>query len=336
MKMNKWMKLGAICLTTVLVLSGCAQAESTNTTETEAKEEVKTYTIGITQIVEHPALDAARDGFVEGLKESGFDGNVEFVNENAQGDMATAQIIAQGFVDSDVDMIYAIATPTAQAAYNATKEIPIMISAVTDPVASGLVESSDMPGTNVSGTSDEAPIDLQLALLKDLGITPNTIGFIYNTSEKNSEIQLEILKVEAEKLGWTVKALGITSLTEIEQGIDVLLDDVDVLYTPTDNMVASAIQLVANKSLQKQVPVLAAEPAHVEGGALATCGVDYFALGKQTGIMASKVLNGEDVSTMPIEKAKNPQVTINKATADALGLTLGDALVENSNIVGVE
>jgi len=336
MKMNKWMKLGAICLTTVLVSAGCAQAESTDTAETVAKEEVRTYTIGVTQIVEHPALDAARDGFVEGLKESGFDGNVKFVNENAQGDMATAQIIAQGFVDNDVDMIYAIATPTAQAAYNATKEIPIMISAVTDPVASGLAESSDLPGTNVSGTSDEAPIDLQLALLKDLGISPNTIGFIYNTSEKNSEIQLEILKVETEKLGWSVKALGITSLTEIEQGIDVLLDDVDVLYTPTDNMVASAIQLVANKALQKQVPVLAAEPSHVEGGALATCGVDYFALGKQTGIMASKVLNGEEISTLPIEKAKNPEITINKATADALGLTLADALVEKSNIVGVE
>lgn len=324
MNKKKWMTLGAICLTAVMVLSGCAKAESTEAVVEEAKEEMKTYKIGITQIVEHPALDAARDGFIEGLKESGFDGNIEFVKENAQGDMATAQIIAQGFVDNEVDMIYAIATPTAQAAFNATKEIPIMISAVTDPVAAGLAESWEVPTTNVSGTSDEAPIDLQLQLLKDMGITPETIGFIYNTSEKNSEIQLAALKVEAEKLGWTVKPLGITSLQEMEQGLDVLLDEVDVLYTPTDNMVASAIQLVSSKAIQKNVAVLAGEPAHVEGGALATCGVDYFELGKQTGVMAAEVLNGKNISELPIQKAMNPEITINEETAEALGIDVSD------------
>lgn len=334
MKMNKWMKLGAICLTAVMVLAGCGKSASTDSAAQE--EATKTYKIGVTQIVEHPALDAAREGFIEGLKEAGFDSNVEFVNENAQGEMATAQIIAQGFVEADVDMIYAIATPTAQAAFNATKEIPIMISAVTDPVAAGLTKSLEKPETNVSGTSDEAPVDLQLQLLGELGIKPQTIGFIYNTSEKNSEVQLEVLKKETEKLGWKVEALGITSLTEIEQGIDVLLDKVDVLYTPTDNMVASAIQLVTSKALVKKVPVLAAEPGMVEGGALATCGVDYFALGKQTGFMAAKVLNGEDISAMSVEKAKNPEISINKVTADALGIVISETLAEKSNIIGVK
>lgn len=322
MEMKKWMTLGAICLTAVMVFSGCAKAESTDVAVEEAKEEMKTYKIGITQIVEHPALDAARDGFIEGLKEAGFDGNVEFIKENAQGDMATAQIIAQGFVDSKVDMIYAIATPTAQAAFNATKEIPIMISAVTDPVDAGLAESWEVPGTNVSGTSDEAPIDLQLQLLKDMNIIPEVIGFIYNTSEKNSEIQLASLKVEAEKLGWSVKAMGITSLTEMEQGLDVLLEDIDVLYTPTDNMVASAIQLISSKAIKKNVPILAGEPAHVEGGALATCGVDYFELGKQTGLMAAEVLNGADISKLAIQKAKNPEIVVNEETAKALGIDI--------------
>ncbi len=318
-------KLGLVCLSTVLLMSAC-------TSGGEKEEAIK---IGVTQIVEHPALDAAREGFVEGLKSEGFE-NVEYINKNAQGDMATAQLIAGGFVDDQVDMIYAIATPTAQAALNATTEIPIMISAVTDPVAAGLVNSYEKPGTNVSGTSDEAPIDLQLELLKDLGVDAKTIGFLYSTSEKNSEVQLEMLKVEASKVGMEVEALGVTSLTEIEQGLDVLLDKVDVLYTPTDNMVASAIQLVTTKALNKSVPVLGAEVAHVEGGALATCGVDYFELGRQTGLMAAQVLNGQDVSSLAIQKAQNPEITINKGTADALGLTISEELAGRSNILGDE
>ena len=328
MKMKKWMTLGAICLTAVMVLSGCgssdsgeaAAAEAAETSAAEVTEETtETFKIGVTQIVEHPALDGAREGFKAGLAEAGIE-NIEFVEENAQGDMATAQMIAQGFVDSKVDMIYAIATPTAQAAYNATKDIPIMISAVTDPVAAGLAESMEASNTNVSGTSDEAPVNLQLELLTDLGLTPKTIGFIYNTSEKNSEVQLEVVTKEAEKLGWNVEPLGITSLTEMEQGLDVLLDKVDILYAPTDNMVASAIQLVSSKAIAKGVPVLGAEPALVEGGALATCGVDYFELGRQTGLMAAKVLDGEDVSTLPLQKALNPEIVVNEETAKALNI----------------
>lgn len=316
MKMKKWKTLGGLCLMAMVLLAGCGEKE---TAPVSVVEEEKSYTIGVTQIVEHPALDAARDGFVAGLEEAGIS-KVTFVNENAQGDMATAQMIAQGFVDQKVDMIYAIATPTAQAAYNATKDIPIMISAVTDPVSAGLVEAMDKPGTNVSGTSDEAPVDLQLQLLLDLGLTPKTIGFIYNTSEKNSEVQLAVVQKEAEKLGWTVETLGVTSLTEIEQGLDVLLDKIDVLYAPTDNMIASSIQLVASKAIAKDVPVLGAEPGLVDGGALATCGIDYFSLGKQTGLMAAKVLQGQDIATLPLEKAQNPEIIVNEETAKALNI----------------
>ncbi|MGB3367903.1 MAG: ABC transporter substrate-binding protein [Acidaminobacteraceae bacterium] len=332
-KIKKIMKIGTVCMTAIVLMTACSSQTAVNETVGAGEEMI---TIGVMQIVEHPALDAAREGFVEGLNSEGFEGKVKFINKNAQGDMATAQLIAGGFVDDKVDMIYAIATPTAQAAFNATKEIPIMISAVTDPVAAGLVKSNEIPGTNVSGTSDEAPIDLQLQLLKDLGVEAKTIGFIYSTSEKNSEVQLEMLKIEAAKVGVTVEAMGITSLTEIEQGLDVLLDKVDVLYTPTDNMVASAIQLVTSKALNKLVPVLGAEVAHVEGGALATCGVDYFELGRQTGIMAAKVLNGEDISTLAIQKAQNPEITINRTTADALGLTISDELAGRSSEIGAE
>jgi len=338
--MKKLIKLGlaVVCISALLMgCSGTQEDQSVNNdTQVVPEQEVTldTYKIGITQIVEHPALDAAREGFVEALSEAGFEGRVEFISKSAQGEMPTAQIIAQGFVDDQVDMIYAIATPTAQAALNATSEIPIMISAVTDPVAAGLVSSNEVPGGNVSGTSDEAPIDLQLKLLTDLGLDAKTVGFIYNTSEKNSEVQLAQLNLEAEKLGMTVEAMGITSLTELEQGLDVLLDKVDVLYTPTDNMVASGIQLVTNKAMAKAVPVLGAESAHVDAGALATCGVDYFALGKQTGQMAAKVLLGEDISQLPVQKALSPEITINKSTADALGLVIDEDLLSNSHLVG--
>lgn len=338
------MKLGLTGMMSLVLAAGCAATPAAEATESQGGEgektavesttEETTFKIGVTQIVEHPALDAAREGFIEALGEAGYTDNVEFVLKNAQGDMPTAQIIAQSFVDEKVDMIYAIATPTAQAALNATKDIPIMISAVTDPVAAGLVESNDLPNTNVSGTSDEAPIDLQLNLLEELGIEAQTIGFIYNTSEKNSEVQLQILQVEAEKLGMTVEALGITSLTELEQGLDVLLEKVDVLYTPTDNMIASGIHMVTNKALNKQKPVIGAESAHVEAGALVTCGVDYFALGRQTGMMAVKVLEGEDISKMPVEKALSPEITLNAETAAALGLVVDDKFMEKSNIVG--
>lgn len=334
MGIKKSLKAVMMCLTIGALMVGCGSSEGT--VKEDATVEIQTIKIGITQIVEHPALDAARDGFIEGLNEAGFEGKVEYIAKNAQGDMATAQIIAQEFVDSKVDMIYAIATPTAQAAFNATKEIPIMISAVTDPVAAGLTNSVEEPGTNVSGTSDEAPMGLQLQLLSDLGIDAQTIGFIYNTSEKNSEVQLEMLKIEAEKLGMEVDAMGITSLTEIEQGLDVLLDKVDVLYTPADNMIASGIHLVANKALNKMVPVIGAEGAHVEGGALVTCGVDYFNLGKQTGAMAALVLEGEDVSKLKVQKAMDPEVIINIKTADALGIKPSEEILESSKIVGVE
>lgn len=340
--LKRLMKMGMTGVMILALATGCTSGAS-NTSEgegagsapVESTEEV-TIEIGITQIVEHPALDSARDGFVEAMAEAGYtEGqNVKYILENAQGDMPTAQVIAQSFVDEDVDMIYAIATPTAQAALNATKDIPIMISAVTDPVAAGLVESNEKPNTNVSGTSDEAPIDLQLDLFDELGIEMDTIGFIYNTSEKNSEVQLEILKAEAAKREIEVEVLGITSLTELEQGIDVLLEKVDVLYTPADNMIASGIHLVTNKANEKGVAVLGAESAHVDAGALATCGVDYFALGRQTGVMAAKVLNGESISDMPVQKALSPEITINKATADLLGMTLSEDMIQKSILVG--
>ncbi len=288
-------------------------------------------TIGILQFIEHPALDAAKEGFVEALEASDVKGDVVFLEKNAQGDMATAQMIAASFESKGVDLIYAIATPAAQAAYNATDTIPILISAVTDPQAAGLVTSNERPETNVTGTSDAAPLKEQLALLETLVPKAKRIGFLYNTGEQNATVQLEQLKAAT---ALEVVPMGVTSLTELEQGLEQLLTKVDVLYTPADNLVASGIHLIADRALKQGVPILGAEPAHVEAGALATVGVDYRALGRQTGAMALRILDGTPVATTPVETADAPQTVINLDTAEALGITVPDALSESRFLGG--
>lgn len=288
-------------------------------------------TIGVLQFIEHPALDAAKEGFVEALEASDVKGDVVFLEKNAQGDMATAQMIAASFESKGVDLIYAIATPAAQAAYNATDTIPILISAVTDPQAAGLVTSNERPETNVTGTSDAAPLKEQLALLETLVPTAKRIGFLYNTGEQNATVQLEQLKAAT---ALEVVPMGVTSLTELEQGLEQLLTKVDVLYTPADNLVASGIHLIADRALKQGVPILGAEPAHVEAGALATVGVDYRALGRQTGAMALRILDGTPVATTPVETADAPQTVINLDTAEALGITVPDALSESRFLGG--
>lgn len=335
MKIRNLVVKGVFVVLSLVLIAGCASSNlDSNDFERGNTQGKKETVIGITQIAEHPALDNAREGFKEAILELSKDDNIVFIERNAQGDIATAQIIAEGFKKDKVDMIYAIATPSAQAAFNIIRDIPIMISAVTDPVAAGIVESLEKPNTNVSGTSDMAPIGKQLELLLDLNINPKTIGFIYNTSEKNSEVQLQILKKEADILGISVEPLGITSISEIEKGIDVLLNRVDVLYTPADNLIASSIRFLTSKANEKKIPVIGAEIAHVESGALATLGVDYFGLGKQTGHMAHRVLEGESILDMPIEIASNPSISINIKTAKILGLIIDESLLAKSKLIG--
>lgn len=272
--------------------------------------------IGITQIVEHPALDAARKGFMEVLQASEFADRILFEEKSAQGDMAVAQTIAEGFVNDKKDLILAIATPTAQASFNATKDIPILITAVTDPVAAGLV------GENITGTSDATPVEKQFELLKQLLPNAKKIGIIYNLGEQNSEIQVETAKKLASKFGFVIETVGVSNVNEIAQALDSLLPKVDAIYEPTDNLVASAMPLIAEKSIAQKKPVIAGEKGMVEAGALATEGIDYYELGKQTGEMAIKVLKGEKPNTLAIKTLEKTELVINTKTLNALGLTL--------------
>lgn len=291
-------------------------------------------TVGITQIVEHPALDGAREGFIEALNEKGFvEGEGLTIDyKNAQGDMATAQTIANGFVSSKVDMIFAIATPTAQAAYNATKDIPILITAVTDPVSSGLANSMEKSETNVTGTSDMAPIGKQFDLLKQLVPDAKKVGIVYNTGEANSGIQVEIAKKEADRLGLEIIEKGVTNINEVDQALGALLNEMDVLYVPTDNMIASSMALISAKTIEAGIPVIGSEGAHVEQGALATEGIDYFQLGYQTGLMAVDVMEGKKPEEISLATLENTELIINQKTAEVLGITIPDDLKEKATM----
>ncbi|AWI04153.1 ABC transporter substrate-binding protein [Clostridium drakei] len=314
----------------VSVFTGC----SSNNSKSENKSN-KMVNIGISQLVEHPALDSTRKGFIDALSSKGYkDGDkIKIDFQNAQGDIPTAQTIASNFVSNKKDLILAIATPAAQAAYNSTKDIPILITAVTDPVNSGLVKSMDKPGTNVTGTSDASPIDKQFELIKKLVPNCKKIGILYNTSEANSEFQVKAAKEQASKMNLEIVAVGITSSNDISQALNSLLSKVDVLYTPTDNLVASSMSIISSKCIEKKIPLIGSEKAHVEAGALATEGIDFYKLGFQTGLMAVDIINGKKPADMPVQTLKETKLTINENTAQKLGITIPEDLKSKAELV---
>ncbi|NLY85326.1 MAG: ABC transporter substrate-binding protein, partial [Tissierellia bacterium] len=273
----------------------------------------------ISQFAEHPALDDARRGFEDGLKELGV--NVEIDYQNAQGDIPTSLSIAQKFAKDKVDLIYAIATPAAQSAKQATANIPIVFSAVTDPVEAELVDSMEKPGGNVTGTSDLSPMDRQLQLFKDLDETIEKVGIIFNTNESNSQIQVKMAEEIGSTIGLDIVSIGISNINDIPQALDSLANKVDGIYTITDNMVASAIYLVAEKALENKMITVAGEDSHVKGGILITDGISYYELGKQSAQMAKKILvDGKQASEIPSETAINTTKVFNEDTLKALGL----------------
>ncbi|MDW8800296.1 ABC transporter substrate-binding protein [Clostridium sp. A1-XYC3] len=292
------------------VMTGCAKTESKK----------KVINIGISQIVEYVALDENRKGFIKALEEGGYkEGeNIKIDYQNAQGDIAVAQTIAKKFSSDKKDLIFAIGTPAAQGAFNTTKKIPIMISSVTDPVKAELVKSVEKPETNVSGTSDYLPVEKQLDLIKKLVPKAKKIGFIYNTSEVNSEVQLNELKKVAK--GYEIIPAGVTSTNDVNSNIASLVKKIDVLYVPTDQLVVSSMPIIAKHTLEAKVPIIAAEKGSVEAGALATVGINYYKLGYETGKMAVSVLEGEDISKIPIKISNETDVYINEDSLKKLNI----------------
>lgn len=325
----------ALILSGLLVMTGLMSCSNTNMEEkegstTESSENVesdgKTYTIGINQLVQHDALDASREGFIEGLKEKGFEEgkNLKIDYQNAQGDMAIAKTISDQFVTSKVDMIFAIATSSLQASYNATKDIPIVFTAVTDPIDAGVANSWESSGTNVTGTSDMVSMEEQLDLLTELVPDIKTLGVIYNSSEANSLAQVQELKKEAEKRNIDIKEISVTTVNEINQNLSAALGSIDALYAPTDNTVASAYDLVGNLCINKNIPILCGEEAGVSKGGLCSIGIDYFKLGKEAGYKAAEILNGKAPSDIEISTLSDMSITINTDVVEKLNITVPD------------
>lgn len=288
----------------------------------------KTYKIGVVQLVEHPALDAANKGFVDGLASKGFKDNVQIDQQNAQADQSNLNSIAQRFVADKKDLVLAIATPAAQSMANATKDIPILGTAITDYKSAKLVNSEEKPGANVSGTTDMNPIDKQIDLM--LKVLPNTkkVGIIYSASEVNSQVQAEKMKEYAKTKGLDVVEATVSNVNDIQQAAQNLVSQgVQAIYVPTDNVVASAMANLVKITDPAKIPVFPAEENMVKNGGLMTYSIDYYKLGFQTGLMAAKILSGEaKIQDMPIESQKELKLVINQDTVKRLGITIPEEL----------
>ena len=292
---------------------------------------VSDINIGILQHIDHPALDAARNGFINGLEAEGWveGDNAVFHPFNAQGDLSNAQAMAQQLVESGVDLILGITTPSSQTLANTTDSIPIVITAVTDPLAAGLIESFERPGTNVTGTSDLTPVAQQFNLLTRLLPEAQVVGIMYNAGEVNSSIQANMAMEQAQALGLEYIQGVAPSTADVAQVIESIIDQVDVIYIPTCNTMAAAYSVIIMVAEERGVPVIAGEEGAMSQGALATEGINYYNLGRQTAVMAAQILRGEATpQEMPIQWQEETTLVINTAAAERLGVTIPDEILD--------
>lgn len=297
-----------------------------------AAQEGKKFKIGISQFAEHPALDDVRKGFEDELKS--LDVNADIMYKNSQGDTGVAGVIAQKFVSDKVDLIFGIATVSAQAAKQSTDKIPVLFSAVTDPVNSQLVKAMDKVGGNVTGTTDATPMAKQLGLFQQIDPKIKTIGIIYNTSESNSEIQVANAKEIGSEMGLEVRAVGVNNINDIPQAVNSIISKVDGFYTITDNIVASAINLISMGANERGMVTVGAEEAHVKGGILLTDGLSYYELGRQTGRMAKEILvDGKKPEDMPVETLANTTKVVNEKTMKNLKLSKDLSVFEGAEFI---
>lgn len=285
--------------------------------------------IGVLQLIEHNALDSAYKGFVDGLKEAGYeDGkNIIIDYQNAQGEQANCITIGQKFINDKSDLILAIATPAAQAIANMTKDIPILITAVTDPADSKLVADNNAPGGNVTGTSDLTPVEAQIELLKEIIPNIKTVGLLYCSSEQNSVFQINIAKKKLDAMGIKYIDIAISNLNEIQQVIQNVIGKVEAIYTPTDNMIANGMATVALMTEPAKLPVICGEGGMTMLGGTATYGINYYELGKLTSTQAVSILKGDKkTSEMPIEYLQKFDLVVNTNMIESIGLTIPESL----------
>ena len=332
--MKKGLVLGLAVSMMMSVMVGCGQtgtatSTTTNTTTQDTNSESDTQTaangekkkIGIVQYVEHPSLDTIRESIIAELAKEGYvEGqNLEIEYENAQADQSNLNSIASKFVGDDVDLIVAIATPAAQSMAAATSDIPIIFSAVTDPVGAKLVEDLEHPTGNVTGTSDAIPVDQVFELCKELTPDVKTFGFLYTASEVNSQSVIEQAKTLSADYGFAYEESTITNSSELQQAAQILASKVDAIYVPIDNGIAAAMPVLSEVCKEAKIPVYVGADSMVSDGGYATVGVNYSDLGAKTGEMVSKVLGGSSVADIPVATLDNFYKVINETTANAIG-----------------
>lgn len=318
---------GILSLSLMLSVAGCGTSTASNTGKADGKKK-----IGIVQIVEHPSLNTIRESFINELATKGFkDGeNIIIDYQNAQGDQTNLKTIAQKFTRNKYDLIIAIATPSAQAVVSETKEIPIIFSAATDPLGSGLVTNLENPGGNVTGTSDRVSAEKIMELAKQ--ITPNIkrIGALYNTSETNSVSVINNLKEYAKKNNLEVVEATVMNSSEVQQAVNSLVGKVDAIFSPIDNTIASAMPLVTQTANKAKIPVYVGADSMVKDGGLATYGINYTILGKETATMAADVLKGKKAGDIPVKTMTDMDIYLNKKTADTIGVSFPADIVKKA------
>ena len=294
-----------------------------------AMADEESVTIGISQFAEHGSLDNCREGFLEGLKEAGYEEgkNLTIEYQNAQADTGNAATIADSFVNKKVDLICAIATPSAMSAYNSAMDadIPVIYTAVSDPFGAGLVNEDGTNVGNITGTSDKLPVTEQMALIRELMPDAKKIGILYTTSEANSVSTIQEYKDHAEEYGFEIVDTGINTIADVEMAAKDLASKVDCISNLTDNTVVSALQTVLAAANDAKIPVFGSEVEQVKNGCVAAVGIDYVALGKQTGEMAAKVLKGEATAAeTPFEICEGGNVYVNTEAAGNIDFTISD------------
>ncbi len=324
--MKKWMKMTATMMAAAMALTACGGGTEAPADEAASGE---TYTIGIVQQLEHPALDAATQGFEDKLTELLGEGNVTFDYQNAQGEQTNCTTIATKFVSNNVDLIMANATTALQSAAAATADIPIVGTSVTDYVTAGVVDSNDAPGKNVTGVSDLAPVDQQIALLLELVPDVTKVGIVYCSAEPNSVFQSKLAQEELDKadVAWTEYTAADSN--EVQSVVTKAISECDVLYVPTDNTMANNTEIIKNIAVPAGIPVIAGEEGICAGCGLATLSISYYDLGVKAAEMAYEILvNGANPAEMPIEYvSEGITAKYNAEIAEALGITVPEDMV---------
>jgi len=317
----KFAALGMVAVAVIMVAAPHARAAE--------------VTVAVTAIVEHPALDAVRDGIRDELEANGYKagGNLNFIYESAQGSPATAAQIARKFIGDKPDVIVAIATPSAQAAVAATTDIPVVFTAVTDPLGAKLIGNVEKPGGNVTGLSDMSPIAQHLDLIKEITPAARRIGVAYNPGEANAVSLVDLLKSEAPGKGMSIVTASAPKSSDVLAAARSLVGKVDVIYVPTDNTIVTALESVIKVGIDNGIPVYSADTDSVVRGTIAALGFNYYDIGRQTGKVVLRILNGENPGDIPVRTAVGTDLFVNPAAAKKMGVSIPKPLLERATKV---